>query len=354
MTLVAAWLHCGIPTLIGDLLITSENSGRATDIGVATREDASSLVPIREGVRIEGTIQKVYCLSDNLALGWTGSAMGAEIIVHELRNAFGGRQVDWAEFRTVLGGYQMTGPFHCVLIGWLIDGNVAQCFRWDSAEASKLELVADAVEGSGRDAFMKTVNDGRYIAADGDPIGSAVAQAAYYFGTEVLLGENLIDRFGGGMQLICYEHGAFRVVDKIVYVFVTIQEKEDGMQVFLHDRILRTEYRDNLVVITRSATAPDSFRIVDIITAIDAPRPLPMTSESFALADYNYFCMSFSIFRLRGDSALMALVEGPANKRNCIRVTEVLDPVTGQAARRINYDDAIWHQVREVMKSPTL
>lgn len=79
MTLVAAFQISGVPVLLGDLLLSSKNTG--TSVSIPTIGDTSRLFPPDSSPTIRGLVQKINLIDKNLIIGWSGNFYIAQKII---------------------------------------------------------------------------------------------------------------------------------------------------------------------------------------------------------------------------------------------------------------------------------
>jgi hypothetical protein len=85
MTVIAAYVIGNFPVLFGDLLLTSERATGARKVAVPTQGEVQDFFG-SSGWGISGLTQKVNVLSDNCAIAWAGSWLGARVAIAGLRD----------------------------------------------------------------------------------------------------------------------------------------------------------------------------------------------------------------------------------------------------------------------------
>ena len=83
MTLIAALTISNLPVLIGDALLSGEESGQ--NLAIPTIGNVSDVFPEGSGYTITGLRQKINIIDDNLVIGWAGSYIAAKTILSELK-----------------------------------------------------------------------------------------------------------------------------------------------------------------------------------------------------------------------------------------------------------------------------
>lgn len=123
MTLIAAFRSYGVPALIGDLLI-SDGSRR----------------------------KKVQIIADRLAIAWTGHLVAAQAVVKALQAELGTRSPTRKILESILTNPTFAselGSWHVTLIGWIVEGTTAHCFRWNSLYPIEVFYGDPMYDGSG-------------------------------------------------------------------------------------------------------------------------------------------------------------------------------------------------------------
>src|SRR5712691_3902572 len=124
MTLLAAYQVHDAPVLVGDALCTSKIS--------------------------RSLKKKVYLVSPNLVVGWTGYLRTAQIVIFELFSRFLGKHVGTSELETLLTTLNFPGmaDFEAKIVGWIVDDQ-PKCFIWQSSYPKDVFYDAAYFEGSG-------------------------------------------------------------------------------------------------------------------------------------------------------------------------------------------------------------
>ena len=126
MTLIAGFHSFGIPTLIGDLMITRS----------------------RETVSYR---KKILLISANFAVAWTGHLFAAGSVIRSLQSSLSPNNITLESVREVLTHPETynLGSGEVRLIGWVIDVRGQHCFLWNSLYPRELYLEASHCDGSG-------------------------------------------------------------------------------------------------------------------------------------------------------------------------------------------------------------
>lgn len=206
MTLVAAYQELGMPVLLGDFLLSAS--------GIAS-----------------GSRKKICRVSPNLAVGWCGHLVAAELVLNEMRHRFAGRRPSKADLESYLTTYQVStlGSLEVHLVGWVI-GSDASCFRWNSLWPRELFYGPHHYAGSGAQRFVALAGEG---GSKGDvpkqhPARSALHSVAPMMMDEVSNRVNRAAGFGYGYEILYLDDSEFVYVDDITFAFAEVDFSQEG------------------------------------------------------------------------------------------------------------------------------
>lgn len=210
MTLVAALKSTGIPTMIGDFLITN---------------------PMSQG---RGR-KKISRLRSNLAAGWTGKLLQAEMALRSMYDDLSERPTR-ATVHTWLESFDVRqlGDPQLKLVGWVVDDDGAHAFHWDAA-APLAHWGGPWFVGTGS-AWIENIYD-RYLRASADARPDEKDAMDWIMGALSEL--NIFDvgsrsthslGFGGGYEALYWssEDASFRYVEKVLYFLVGCRVDANG------------------------------------------------------------------------------------------------------------------------------
>ncbi len=201
-------------------------------MAIPTRNDVAELLPA--GSSVASVRRKVAVLHDQLAVAWAGSEIGARHVIRDLRAFARGSEPDRERLFTFLDGYPDLGRgVHCELVGWLVDDRGAIAFHWDSKDvwAGGEEYVTgsgakDFTDSAGRRDFF--YSDDASVTPHEQVTHIALILAGYAVGREVLSGEPLRHRYGGGMEVAVFVDGRFAVITDIGFLFWRVEMDPKG------------------------------------------------------------------------------------------------------------------------------
>lgn len=203
MTLLAAHRLHDIPVLIGD--------------AICTAQDSQSLK------------KKIYLISPDLAVGWTGYAITASSVIGELRSTFSEKTVKRSDLESFFTSFQCHGMYdrNVKIVGWIIDDQPSP-FLWQSSYPSEVFYSDYYFEGSGEryyESLLKsTLLEGLTPNRDGVVnVALAAAQNALMLCGQAFFNEQLDyaswDRtFGFAYEVIVYGDGRFWPLGATMYL----------------------------------------------------------------------------------------------------------------------------------------
>jgi len=198
MTLIAAYRNKGIPVLIGDMALTKGD--------------------------IRSLRKKVYVVSDNFTVGWTGYMIVAKKVIAALKDAFANNVVTKASMEDFFKSYEPDdfGSLHTNFIGWVVDDE-PHCFRWNCLYPNQVYYDSHFVDGSGQEYFESLKNQawqsgGSALPTQDEAILSIINDVAHARFEESLYRGTWDLSFGASYDILAFIDGRFRYVRSIVYI----------------------------------------------------------------------------------------------------------------------------------------
>ena len=265
MTIIAALRIEGIPTLIGDFLITDDQ--RDSDhFWLPTRRHSPS--PTKLPRAITGFTRKLHLINERFIVGFTGPIKAGAVIFDELERRFRNDNTG-PSIRKISEALQIFNiqlrDQRAIVIGWTC-GSRPRCFRWEAGLNSSARHVTHAIEGSGRDHFIgiltnehgspRTAFDKSTGVLSEQPGGIGYSpQVETAFQKSVLLGlvkvgavlieelagaRNLQASYGYGGEIALYSGKRFEFISKVGYFFWYAQIEQDGSITIMPNTIKAT------------------------------------------------------------------------------------------------------------------
>lgn len=198
MTLIAAYRHEGIPALIGDMAVSKP--------GFRTLR------------------KKIYKISHNFAVGWTGHQIVAKEIIGTLMSTFKGQEVSRDAIERHFTKYEAEefGELHTKFIGWIIDDK-PRCFLWNCLYPKQLFFDQSYFDGSGQKYYeqlkkRKWENGGSEVANDEKVVLSIINDVAIARFEESLCRKTWDISYGAAYDILMFLDGSFRYVRSILHI----------------------------------------------------------------------------------------------------------------------------------------
>jgi hypothetical protein len=236
MTMIAAFPLRGIPVLIGDFLLT-DNQTNSKHLFFPTRPGHQNKKPSEKSGRVAGMRKKIHKISERLVVGFTGDLRPGEKLMKALIKQFGDKRLTKDELEKFLSEIVITDKHKTKLVGWIWE-NRPLCFEWKGSAPNKVEIVASTFSGSGGEHFRNEIMKVDSFGFEGvkteleKAIYIAVAQVGKIFCSELMGASNLDYAYGGGAEIILWDGSKFLYVDNIVYAFWNALINEDNSLIF--------------------------------------------------------------------------------------------------------------------------
>lgn len=199
MTLVAAYRDTGIPFLVGDFLVSTDNQP-------------------------SGSRKKIHLISPNLVIGCTGDLIAASPVVGDLYREFSGRHVSKDELDHYLINYPTANLrfSRVIIVGWIVDGE-GHCFWWDSAYPVQVNEEPYFYTGTGAEAFEKLAGAGSAPSqinekSISDAITGSLNIVCRMMGDELLFQRNRRMGFGFAYELLYFNGTEFKYIEDVLYI----------------------------------------------------------------------------------------------------------------------------------------
>ena len=225
MTLIAANKISETPIIFGDTLI----SGPSDLIEPIPTQITHNFVKFFKNADIVpvGFRKKIYIISPNLAVGWTGHLIVAKNIISQIISQFGGKHASLEAFEQFMKQMRdfENNDMMALIIGWLINGENSYCFLWNSSFPGELFYDSRFYVGSGENfakELMKPLDISSSTENFDSPaeqsIFSSLAKLSTALTSEIVSGKNLLDYFGFVYEVIYFDRTKFKQVNKITYL----------------------------------------------------------------------------------------------------------------------------------------
>lgn len=305
MSVVFVDRYQGIPLLFGDILISRVDIRDKNAPVPSLPIEMIDLIGSEKGT-ISGYMQKIICLRDDVAIGWTGSVRGARIACEVLNRYLPPDGTDYNYLVSTIGCTVLDDNDRTVML-ICVRGAVDKCYQWDSKDFQTVEEIEPPFAiGSGAD-HVKAMLRAPELAHEGDLIGSALARAAGLISYELAYGLNLRDLWGGAIQTVLFHENRFQsYVDYILLFFYFREWNNMDFQGTLHPYIFRPMLFGRNFIIQRMdwhKKKADYFPAKHILEEhSDLSSFRPMTTQP------RYYCFAGIFHHKDGGDSPLALV----------------------------------------------
>lgn len=261
MTVIIGYTIGDVPVLLGDTL--RSNTGNSAfskeDTDIPSFDNINELLHGRQRAPISGLVQKLNFVSNACVLGWANSYIHAKAIFRELQDSE--RQVlQYNGIKEAIANIPPQDDPETSLIGLYRSRNETTLFYKNVQEINSDRYKENIFgAGSGIDHFewflskFRTNFAGTHQSqASNDyhhAFGLAVWLAGQAMGTEILTGGNLLENWGGAIEIVIPQGGVLKKIDNVLYTFWIIDEdrKYFGMQPFF----VKTYYEGDVLIVLR-------------------------------------------------------------------------------------------------------
>lgn len=228
MTVIAAIRFNSIPILMGDFVISSP-AGLADPMWVPTNPNApKSKIP---GYQITGLRRKVECLHPHLCVGWSGSALAANVAFRRIIASLQKNEPSWNLLEAVLSEVtEYRGDNAVELVGWLGQPAIARCFIWSSNAPETLQEGSEYITGGGANVLKEILQDTSSnfspTCEDFDKaLLKALGKFTRFLGSEIFSGQTLENLCGYGLEIAIGDQEGFSFIDEITFLSFDILAK---------------------------------------------------------------------------------------------------------------------------------
>lgn len=267
MTLLALLHIDGVPTLIGDILI-SGNVPENQKFSLPTIDDINRIPPSDYGLGILDTKQKINVLGDNLIVGWAGSEIAARTIIRELKQKNDSSPLDRKDLDQLFDEIDRNpndwiGSLNVAFITLLSDSEgVYSCSNAFNCHIIKFETekYGDVFLGGTGSAHMQDLllNLERYTSSKTSSYSSfdnaiieALSITSWLFLQEYGTAENLRQLYGGSYEIGTYIGGKPQKLGSVTYLYWSLQTSNGSSSISLVQNGFQVAYVDNNLLVHR-------------------------------------------------------------------------------------------------------
>jgi hypothetical protein len=237
MTLIAGFHSAGKPALMGDFMLSRSNV-------------------------FSGTRKKIRRISNNFAVAWTGSLVGANHVIKALQEALDPSRVTLDEVRAVLTNPELTnGLPEVVLIAWVVESTQQNCFRWRSDYPGEIFPGLPLFDGSGDARAEQLMPQGVFNTLVSDAARNLSATDGVLYVSSNLMRHEIVgpstkdDCFGVAYEVLLWDDSSrrFSYVDDIFYfaMFVDFSDAGEPLNGKLHPVRYKVKSEGEFTVVMR-------------------------------------------------------------------------------------------------------
>jgi hypothetical protein len=259
MTAIAAYSVDSCPVVFGDLLISGP-SDKPNQVATPAGGDVTNFFG-DSGWGIRGLVQKVVILSPDCALAWSGSYVGARIVIKELREIAVHEQLTAARISSFLSSHPDLIQHSANFVGWVRepDGRFRQFWHQANYILETGLFGNMSIAGSGLDAIKELVElslqGERNEIGDVNPaaraISSGLSFASMLLNAELQGGEvapTLLNMFGGGYEVAAFFNGRFQKIPENTLLVWEVRNTSSGLLIDLPRLIVKQHYHHDILL----------------------------------------------------------------------------------------------------------
>ena len=265
LTLIAQISFNGIPIYIGDLLLSADvKPSHVVDIPAG--KDINARLPEGAHRAVHALRQKVNLISDRLIIAWAGSYLQALSLMSEMKRAIDNGDLTLETIRQIVESRDPGDRDDLQLVGTILTpdhldkGRVhLQHFEYciDCVSVGEVKIYAG---GTGADDLLQIIPQG--VAANPLPdcqpespehYGWAFTQAlgvsGALIGHETITGENILDWWGGGIEVASFVDGKFQKLTDVLHtIWRAIKIDSQRYEIRFVSKLIKYDYFEDALV----------------------------------------------------------------------------------------------------------
>lgn len=290
MTLIATLTISNLPVLIGDALLSGEESGQ--NITIPTIGNISEVFPEGSGYTITGLRQKINIIDDNLAIGWAGSYIAAKTIISELKRQSNSQKFTRESihqfFREIYRSPSEWGANQGVaFLGYIADSEGIEPFEYsfkdcriyqaNSSRYGNVKICGTGnsdMEGLLRKISRPSLGSGKIKTDFDNVVIECLTICGWLFNYEMSVSENLFYFYGGAYEIATLVEGRFQKINDITYLAWIIENIDIAPKLNLVNQGFKLAYIDDLLCIhtINFDCVTDKNNIYDLFLATNIKR----------------------------------------------------------------------------------
>lgn len=328
MTLICSFSYQGCPGDFADLLISSTIKSDLT-VNIPASSDINQFIPKDSERYISGLKQKVCIPFDDIVILWSGSLLQARLFFDDfIKNCNSGMTSSDSLFKT-LNEIEDKDKSDLALIGHIaeVDENDESKvkitnFHTDSYSYEFEGFTYAYAAGSGRESsyFLdimdqihtnNTMAEGTIIGDTGLVQGLLNVITSNMLGSELYIGSNLLEWWGGGYESCIWGGDKFIKNGNIFNLFWNIEQKENGKYIIkFNTYFVKQDYWQDLLIIRKIKLEPIVNQVGDenvlnikvlenyanmILPVYKRPSDYDLSSFTLPDLDHNDLCVFITV-----------------------------------------------------------
>lgn len=273
--------------IVGDILITSSDE-KIESVELPTILKKAEFRPdLNLDVNVINLKQKIYIINDRFAVALAGSVYEMRLFLGDIKNHFKYKETSADEIISFINNYD-AGVISKISVGMVYyDGerffNAQVGTDWKGSTNFIFGHLSAA--GTGAQWFIDELSlslemEGNLqqfnISSQQLNLAQLKARVSIqnliFLFKEKFYGSTVIDSWGGGFEIICFENGVFKKINDVLYLVINCSFDKDGALQYNSFFLMNYNYYDGVLLLTCTDT---------VIAKRYAVAPLDITQEDF-------------------------------------------------------------------------
>jgi hypothetical protein len=254
-----------MPIYIGDLLLSADvKLNHVVDIPAI--KDINARLPKGTLRSVHALRQKLNLISDRLIIAWAGSYLQARSLMREMKRAADSGDITLDNIRQIVESRDPSDRDDLQFVGTVLtpnhlgDGRVyLQHFEY-CINCISMDDVNVYAGGSGADELLRIIPQG--VAANPLPdcqpespehygwaLAQAMAVSGGFIGHETTTGENILNWWGGGIEVASFVDGKFQKLTNVLHtVWRAIKTDSEHYEIRFVPKLIKYDYFEDALV----------------------------------------------------------------------------------------------------------
>ena len=255
MTLIARLTRNGTPLYLGDLLISRE--GKTSErVDIPTVANINAKLPPDITRSVVGMSQKLNLISDRLLVAWAGNMLQARLLTREIAEKVAdGIATKWQDIGAIIDRIPEGDRNDVSLIGTILNPGIDIQHFHLCAQKKLVNGIEIVTAGSGADDLIALASQTGVIqTGTTDNFLWAVKQglslAAALVGYELSTGDNILNWWGGAIEIAGIANGRFRKASNILHsIWQATMTDKDRYEIRLIPKFIKYDYFEDVLLV---------------------------------------------------------------------------------------------------------